>query len=135
MRWGASVRAELDDLVVLGSPGGFGWCLVGHDGERTRTRPVRWPGGHRSLVDQLCLDIPASRYDAECDFWSALTGWELRRGGYGDFSVLVRPESMPRHLGLGAVVVRRMPVWVTLRDPAGLDYCVTGRDPETGLLR
>jgi Glyoxalase-like domain len=165
VRLGASVRAELDDVVVLGSPGGFGWCLVGHQGERTRTRPVRWPGGHRSLVDQLCLDIPASRYDAECSFWSALTGWEHRHGRYDDFSALAGPESMPlrlllqrtrdddgpvrahldlacddveaevrRHLGLGATIVRWMPVWTTLRDPAGLDYCVTGRDPDTGRL-
>lgn len=39
-----------------------------------------------------------------------------------------------RHLGLGAQVVRRMPLWVTLADPIGRHYCVTRRDPDTGVL-
>jgi len=35
-----------------------------------------------------------------------------------------------RHVGLGASVVRRVPGdWTTLRDPAGREYCVTGRAP------
>lgn len=37
-----------------------------------------------------------------------------------------------RHERLGARVVRRGAMWTTLRDPAGLDYCVTGRPPALG---
>lgn len=38
------------------------------------------------------------------------------------------------HLGLGATLVRSAQQWVTLRDPAGREYCVTRRDPSTGRL-
>jgi Glyoxalase-like domain len=35
-----------------------------------------------------------------------------------------------RHVELGARVVRRVPGdWTTLADPAGREYCVTGRSP------
>jgi len=40
-----------------------------------------------------------------------------------------------QHLRLGATPGRRAEHWVTLRDPAGLEYCITLRDPETGRLR
>jgi Glyoxalase-like domain len=39
-----------------------------------------------------------------------------------------------RHLGLGARVVRRMQYWATVEDPTGRHYCVTRRDPDTGVL-
>lgn len=35
------------------------------------------------------------------------------------------------HIALGATFVRRRS-WITLRDPVGREYCVTGRDPSTG---
>ena len=38
---------------------------------------MSWPGGSRSIVDQVCLDIPPSMYEQECAFWAELTGWEL----------------------------------------------------------
>lgn len=34
-----------------------------------------------------------------------------------------------RHVRLGATVVAELPHWTTLRDPAGLTYCVTHRRP------
>jgi hypothetical protein len=39
-----------------------------------------------------------------------------------------------RHVALGASVVRIMRHWTTLIDPAGLIYCVTARNPDTGVL-
>ena len=39
-----------------------------------------------------------------------------------------------RHVALGATVVRTTPYWTTLLDPAGLPYCLTRRDPDTGTL-
>ena len=75
---GASVVATpYDDVTILCSPGGLVFCLVpGAAGERPD--PARWPDGRTSYVDQVCLDIPPSRYAAELDFWSALTGWRRR---------------------------------------------------------
>lgn len=165
---GADARADHGGpIVVLASPGGFVFCLVSHRGEPHRPTPVGWPGGHRSLVDQVCLDVPAPAFAAEGLFWAALTGWELRRGSRPEFSYLLRPVGLPlrmmlqrldestpgqpvaahldlacddveaevaRHLVLGARVVRRTEVWVTLADPTGRQYCVTRRDPDTGSL-
>ena len=162
---GARVVFTEPGLVVLRSPDGLPFCFVDHDGEARRPAPVRWPSGHRSLVDQLCLDIPPDRYDAECAFWAGLTGWQAKSASYPEFRYLVRPSGMPlrlllqrlesappgasttahvdlacdnvaaevtRHEALGATVVRRTDAWVTLRDTAGLEYCVTRNDPGTG---
>lgn len=162
---GADVVGDaVGGVTVLRSPGGFVFCLVAHHGESRRPTPVRWPGGQRSIVDQLCLDIPPPALATEQQFWSGLTGWR-HFGTRSDFTVLDRPAGQPvrlifqrlddaepdqpvtahldlscddveaevvRHLALGAHVVRRMPLWVTLEDPTGQHYCVTSRDPDTG---
>lgn len=141
--------------VVLRSPAGITFCLVGWHGEAVRPAPSRYG----SVVDQVCLDIPEPWYDRECRFWARLTGWELRGSDLPEFSYLERPAGMGvrlllqrtgaeragvhvdlacsdvdtevrRHVECGATVVRRVPGdWTTLRDPAGREYCVTGRDP------
>jgi Glyoxalase-like domain len=38
------------------------------------------------------------------------------------------------HQTLGAVLVRRTLYWATMRDPAGREYCLTARNPDTGVL-
>jgi predicted enzyme related to lactoylglutathione lyase len=43
------------------------------------------------------------------------------------------PAETERHVGLGAEAVRRHHWWQVMRDPAGLEYCITARDPETDL--
>ena len=127
---------------------------------------LRSPGGNRSLVDQVCLDIPSSGYAEECAFWSALTGWELTGSPVSpSFSRLTRPAGIPlrfliqrldessgaarahldlaaddrvsevhRHAALGATVIAEWSRWTVLRDPVGAAYCITDRDPATGLL-
>lgn len=40
------------------------------------------------------------------------------------------PEVVERHVGLGAELDRRFDGWAILRDPAGLAYCVTERNPD-----
>jgi hypothetical protein len=142
------------ELVVCRSPAGLLFCVVPWAGERVRPGPV---GVAR--VDEMCLDVPVAVFEREAAFWSALTGWPRRATGLPEFDFLVRPGGMPlrlllqrtggvaagmhldlacadvdaevaRHLGLGAVVVRRVPGdWTTLRDPAGREYCVTARWP------
>jgi hypothetical protein len=154
---GAAASYHPAGYVVPGSPGGFTFCIVGSPGRR-RPPAASWPGG-RSLVDQVCLDIPPSRWDAERAFWSELTGWPTR-GRRGEFDRLAVPAEQPlrillqrldeeqstvtghldlacddrpaeesRHLALGASVVRRATGWTTLRDPAGRSYCITDRRP------
>ena len=151
--------------VVLRSPGGLTFCMVSRPATR-RPPPAAWPDGNRSLVDQVCLDIPSSGYAEECGFWSALTGWELTASPVSpSFSRLTRPAGIPlrlliqrleessgtarahldlaaedrasevqRHAALGATVVAENSHWTVLRDPVGSPYCVTDRDPETGML-
>jgi glyoxalase superfamily protein len=154
---GASTVRSESDLVVLRSPAGLSFCLVPWRGEARRPAPSRWAGGQSSLVDQVSLDIPAGVFEAEAGFWAGLTGWSRRKAELPEFAYLERGPGMPlrlllqrigsavagmhvdlatddvdaevaRHVGLGAVVVRRVPGdWTTLRDPAGREYCVTGR--------
>lgn len=97
---GASEDARHDDVVVLRSPAGLPWCVVEHHGERTRPAAQRTAdAGAVHLVDQLCIDIPPSRYDQECAFWSRVTGWQLRRSSTAsEFSHLVRPGWCPLRL-------------------------------------
>src|SRR5439155_27025838 len=97
-------------------------------------------------------------YDRECAFWSALTGWSLGGSEHAEFQHLRGPEGMPLrlllqrlddgpagahldlacddadeeaviHTALGASVAYQGKGWITLRDPAGLRYCVTRRKP------
>ncbi|WP_194288972.1 MULTISPECIES: VOC family protein [unclassified Nocardioides] len=155
---GARVQAGPEGYAVLSSPGGFVFCLVSHPGAR-RAAPATWPGGHRSVLDQVCLDVPAELWEAECAFWAALTGWELRESD-PEFRHLVRPEGFPvrvllqrlddpapavsahldlaaddraaevaRHETLGARVLATCAQWTVLADPVGTAYCVTDRRP------
>jgi len=167
VRLGATARPQRG-YVTLASPAGLVWCLVPAQGPaQVRPRPVTRPDGSVSLLDQLALDIPPADYEAECAFWAAMTGWEVRGGSRPEFRSLVRPEGMPLrlllhrldtppadglascHLDLaatdrdaevtlheawGARVVARFAGWTSLADPTGLPYCVTGRDPWTGLV-
>ena len=94
---GASQVGVLHDLgvVVMSSPGGLPFCLVPHRGQSVRMTPVGEEGA-RSVPDQVCLDIPPSRYDAECDFWAALTGWSPTDEDPADeFRRLTRPPAIP----------------------------------------
>lgn len=45
-----------------------------------------------------------------------------------------RPAEVARHLALGAELLTAEEFWSVLRDPTGLVYCVTDRDPATGRL-
>ena len=161
---GASVVDERGELVVFSSPAGFPFCVVGHHDESRRPRPVAWPGGQRSLLDQLSIDIPASAFERECAFWTALTGWDVRVGsrpefierppglplrlllqrlddpadqhcgGHPDFACSDVPAEQHRHVALGAALVRSMANWTTMADPTGLHYCIARRHPDTGIL-
>ena len=84
--------------VVLRSPGGFVFCFV-RKPLAERPFPARWPGQHESVVDQVCLDIAAQGYEAECGFWSELTGWPQRPSvSRPEFRHLLRPDGQPIRL-------------------------------------
>jgi len=57
--------------------------------------------------------------------------------GHLDLATDDRSIEVERHLALGATRLPEVPGgarWTVLRDPAGAAYCVTDRDPWTGLL-
>ena len=51
-----------------------------------------------------------------------------------DFACVDREAETARHVALGAVVERVEAVWTVLVDPGGRRYCLTDRDPATGLV-
>jgi hypothetical protein len=156
---GADVRSEQDDFTVMGSPGGFSFCVVAHRSGGVLAPPAQRPEG-RSSVEQLCFDIPPAAYEREAAFWEALTGFERVRGRPDEFEDLARPPWSPlrfllqrlgdeaarttahldlasddreaevrRHVRLGAVVTYAGRGWTTMIDPAGSTYCITDRVP------
>lgn len=162
-RLGATHVRDGDGYTVLASPGGFAFCLVPDEGERTRPAPVGEPGARR-LLDQLCVDIAPANFERETAFWEDLTGWLLATADAPEFTILGRAPGMPlrlllqrrqegdeptrahldlacddrsteeiRHLDLGAGISDRREHWTVLRDPAGRLYCLTDRDPRTGV--
>ena len=90
-----------EGYVVCGSPGGMTFCVVPHPGAPPAP-PATWPGG-RSMVDQVCLDIPPSRWESECAFWRDLTGWELVDRDPDDEFRRLRP---PDHLAFRVLLQR-----------------------------
>ncbi|NHC24481.1 VOC family protein [Nocardioides sp. IC4_145] len=155
---GARLLAD-GEHAVLESPGGFVLCFVTH---RAVVRPaaVDW-GGHTSLVDQVCLDVPPRLLDREVAFWSEVTDWpvqppseEFRRlssppqlplqllvqrldddqervTAHLDLSSSDRAAETARHEALGAVVDGVFDEWTAMRPPAGPAYCITDRVPAT----
>ncbi len=51
-----------------------------------------------------------------------------------DLACSDRPTETDRHVELGAELVRVHQRWTVLRSPAGSAYCLTDRDPKSGLL-
>jgi hypothetical protein len=80
--------------VVLRSPGGLVFCFVSHPAAH-RPAARTWPGGHRSQVDQVCLDVPPTAYDVEVAFWQGLTGWDLTEVNEREFERLQPPDEQP----------------------------------------
>lgn len=91
LRFGAEMVADHGTWAVLRSPAGQLLCTMPWRGEATRP-PVR----HGSRLDQVCLDIPPSLYDAEVAFWSGLlTDWESAPGSLPEFHVIKPPPGLP----------------------------------------
>jgi hypothetical protein len=91
------VHAPGQEFEVRRSPGGLPYCLVPGT-EAARPQPVAWPDGNRSMVDQVCIDIPPELYEDECAFWAKTTGWELLTRGSGEFRRLRKPDGQPLNI-------------------------------------
>ena len=57
----------------------------------------------------------------------------IRDRAHPDLAVRDRAAVTQRHVGLGAEVVDVRERWTVLRAPGGQVYCLTDRDPATGL--
>lgn len=73
---------------------------------------------------QFALDVLLQRLDATTGPVSA----------HLDLGTDDRSAEVARHLALGAGLLTTEEFWTVLRDPTGLVYCVTDRDPATGRL-
>ncbi|MFF0206270.1 VOC family protein [Streptomyces sp. NPDC005017] len=94
VRFGAAVAAGHEGWAVLRSPAGQLFCAVPWNGES-----VRPPVVDGSRLDQLCLDVPPSAFDAEVAFWtSLLDDWESAPGSLPEFHVLRPPYGLPLRL-------------------------------------
>ncbi|MFC4126756.1 VOC family protein [Nocardia rhizosphaerae] len=163
-RLGATVRTVEPDYTVLTSPAGQTFCCTPYRREAPAlTAVVTAPDGTRTRLDQICLDLSAADLTVDTVFWQELTDWPLSpgrrpefarlRGGDGPLQFLLQRLDTPRpagahvdlastdiaataawHESLGATHVADGSGWIVLRDPSGTTYCVTGRDPDTGLL-
>lgn len=153
---GASPAWRYHDVEVLRSPGGLLFCC-------TLGRPGRLYRGGDTVADQVAIDIPALWWDAEVAFWTQVLGREPVQGRRPEFVFLPDPDAgarvllqklgeasgpvrahpdlavrdraavTQRHVGLGAEVVDVRERWTVLRAPGGQVYCLTDRDPATGL--
>lgn len=159
---GLGADVDDGDPIVGRSPGGLSFRLV-DDSDHLSSEPSKWPGGHSSVVDQVSIDIPQEHWETESTFWAGLTGWESQTiPGLTEYAFLIRPPGAPlriilqrlgeptgtvrahldwavsdrpaetaRHVAAGARVSQVNPIWTVL--DGVVTYCVTDRDPATGL--
>lgn len=159
-----ATETDRGDFVAMHSPGGLPFCFVTHQASALAAS-AQWPTGGASRVNQVCIDIPAARWSAETEFWSALTGWPYKPLTNEDFRLLHaddqfalrmlmqrdsrlrrvaahldvgasdRDREVIRHIELGAAEIEELDGWTRMIDPSGMPYCVTDRDPISGRMR
>jgi len=158
---GAKEVHQEDDLMVLTSPGGFAFCVVPWRGETTR--PATSPGVVDQVcldISPSAYEVEG-HFWADLTQWELRHGSReefivLARPEGQPIRLLLqrlvddRPGPVAAHLDLaggehvhdvvvrlsdlGARAIREDTHWVVMRDPGGLPFCVTARDPETGTL-
>lgn len=75
------------DVRVVRSPGGLLSCHTLDDGPRRADRTDMV-----SVLDQVCIDIPPSRWDEEVAYWRIVTGRQLELGLRPKFAFLGDPD-------------------------------------------
>ncbi|MDF3281445.1 MULTISPECIES: VOC family protein [unclassified Gordonia (in: high G+C Gram-positive bacteria)] len=128
---GAILVADHPTHLVYDSPAGMRFCLVPAVGSPRRARPIRWPEDTISIIDQICIDVPAPLFDREVVFWSLLTGWPAQPRARAEFLALRRNPA----LSLG-ILLQRLDSDTDLEDAtrasAHLDLATTSVDDEVG---
>ncbi|EGD54144.1 VOC family protein [Gordonia neofelifaecis] len=159
---GATVESTTEEFITMRSPAGGVFCLIPSGDESVRARPIRWPGGGISIIDQLRFQVPSTEFDAEVAFWADLTGKDagdttavdevalnnsprlslqvviLRTGedvasAHTGIAASNLSDEVERHEDWGATIVERCDDSVRMADPSGRLYCITARNPRTGL--
>jgi predicted enzyme related to lactoylglutathione lyase len=150
--------------VVMASPGGFPFCVVPHPAGRSIPSPVPWWGGTsivdqvcldipgRHLAEETTFWVRLTGWEHTQGRFAEFTNLERPDGqplrlllqrldtdegsvrAHFDLSSADRVAEVVRHRSLDAELVNETGNWTVLRDPAGLEYCVTDRDPATGVL-
>ena len=77
------------EVEVVRSPGGLLHCSVTRP-ETDELRAAR--AGRRQLLDQICIDIPHSRWESEVEYWWEVTGREMALGAERNFITLADPD-------------------------------------------
>lgn len=95
---GATQENRGDGWQVMTSPAGLPFCVCGEPGPHERPAAVDRPEGHRGRLVQLCVDVPAGRFDAELAFWRAATGWADEPVDAPEFARLVHRTESPVQL-------------------------------------
>ena len=156
---GATVQGTYHDVVILRSPAGIVHCAtVGDSGAYERAlgsvadqATLDIPRSAFSAEVAFWRDLTgwaASEISDEDEFVSlhrpenvAVRILVQRRddetpaSAHVDFAVRDRAAETERHVRAGAEVVAIHGQWTVLRDPVGRIYCLTDRDPATGLPR
>ncbi len=82
--------------AVLQTPGGVTFCVVPWIDEAERAPIIDPQLPH--AADQICLDVPATHFDTDIAFWSALTGWDLNPRQLDEFQSFAQPPELPVRL-------------------------------------
>jgi Glyoxalase-like domain len=97
-RLGATREQRGDGWQVMTSPSGLPFCVCAESWPHRRPGAMAWLGGHRSRPVQLCVDVPADRYEEELAFWRAATEWDDEPVDAPEFHRLVHREESPLQL-------------------------------------
>lgn len=95
---GATRAGRGDGWQVMTSPTGLPFCVCDDSSSRRRPDAATWPGGHRSRLVQLCIDVPNGHYGTELEFWRAATGWADEPDASPEFHHLAHRTESPVQL-------------------------------------
>lgn len=127
---GASRGPVGDGWQVMASPAGLPFCVCPDPDTGERPGAQVWPGGHRSRLVQLCVDVPDAAYDDELAFWREATGWADEEVSSPEFHRLVHRSRSPLQL----LVQRLGPDDGGTRARAHLDLGTTDRAAEVARM-
>lgn len=146
-----------DPVPVFASPAGVVFCVVEEQLSRSAPTPA-WPHHSRvdqvsldipdrdfaveaafwrDLTGRAVTPSPIYQEFARLD-WRPEDSLKIllqrcgddgRARAHLDLATTDRAAEVARLIALGATEVRHTPHWTTLRDPAGLEFCVTTREP------